>query len=86
MGMISKDELNKWIDLQVKKKNWLLLNDPATVDGRQFIYVTLTGQFVVVQYDINGNVKQVGQPMLMPTMQQGQGFPGGGFPPIAGKG
>jgi hypothetical protein len=81
MGLILKDDLLKWIKKQIAKGNWLQVNDAGTPQGRQVIYMTYAGQFVIVQYDIQGNVTTIGQPMVIPQ-PRGPSFPG--FP--LGKG
>jgi hypothetical protein len=87
MGLILKKDLDKWIKKQTDKGSWLPINDAATPQGRQITYMTYAGEFVIIQYDIKGNITMIGKPMAMPqTMPQGWGFPGGGFPSIAGKG
>jgi hypothetical protein len=74
MGMIAREDLLKWIKKQTDKGNWLQVNDTATPKGRVVIYVTYAGQFVAVQYDIDGKVMQVGQPVVMPAPQSPLGF------------
>lgn len=67
MPLVSKEILKKWIDVQIKRGNWLQVDEKATQEGRQYTYLTFAGQFIIVQYDIKGDVKTVGQPILMPT-------------------
>jgi hypothetical protein len=83
MGLVSQEDLEKWIKKQLAKGNWLQVNDMGTPQGRQITYMTFAGQFVVVQYDIKGAVTVIGQPIAMP---QNQGFLGKGFPGMGGIG
>lgn len=80
MGMIPKDEFAKWIKKQTDKGNWLQINEVGTREGRQVIYMTFSGQFVVVQHDIKGDITMVGQPTFMPAPMP-QGSPALGFKP-----
>jgi hypothetical protein len=74
MGMISKEDLLKWINKQVNKGNWLQINEVGNQMGRQAIYMTTTGQFVGVQYDLEGKILQVGQPVVLPAAQNSLGL------------
>jgi hypothetical protein len=87
MGLVSQEDLEKWIKKQIAKGNWLQVNDMGSPQGRQLTYMTFAGQFVVVQYDIKGKVMMVGQPIAMPQpMPQNPGFLGKRFPGIGGIG
>lgn len=74
MGMISKEDLLKWINKQINKGNWIQVNEQGNPQGRQSIYMTSTGQFVGVQYDLEGKILQVGQPVVLPAPQSPLGF------------
>jgi len=76
MGLIAKKDFLEWINKQLKKGNWLQVNEVPSMNGRQITYLTSSGQFIVAVYNIKGELEQVGQPVAMPQPTPG-GLPRG---------
>lgn len=57
MNAITRETLGNW----TQKCNWLKVNEAATPDGRQHTFLTPSGNLIVVQFDLKGNLYSVGQ-------------------------
>lgn len=68
MEKIKKEVFETWI----KKNNWFKLNDVATPNGQQQMYLTPAGSLMIAQYDLEKNLAQV-MNMVPVTQQPPQG-------------
>jgi hypothetical protein len=62
MEKIKREDFEAW----VKECNWLKIGESGTANGQQDTYLTPTGEFVIVQYNLNGELHQVAKPMPAP--------------------
>lgn len=46
-----------------KKNHWLKVNEAMTSNGRQETYLTPSGNFTIIIYDLSGNLFSVANPM-----------------------
>lgn len=59
MDKIGKETFEKWVETN----GWLLVNDIATANGRQYMYLTPAGAIIVATYDLAGQyLLTIGQP------------------------
>ena len=67
MEKLTKENLEVWL----KENNWLQTDEAATPDGNQKVYVTPAGEFIYIQFDLEGEYKQMFKRMPVPV-QGGQ--------------
>lgn len=72
MEKTKKEDFELWI----KECNWKKINEVGTTDGQQDTYLTPAGKIIIIQYDIEGNLHSVIEPM--PAMPQAKSM--GSFP------
>jgi len=84
MDKIKREDFEKWI----KDCNWFKIGEAGNANGQQDTYLTPTGEFVFVQYNLEGELLQITKPMPQPIQSKPVGhFPidfrgGGSFPGI----
>jgi hypothetical protein len=66
MLIVKKDDFEKW----VKEQKWLALQETPTPQGRQIMYLTPAGNFVVGARDIKGELIGVG-PVVVQAQPSG---------------
>ena len=70
----------------VKPNNWLKINEVGNPKGQQVTYLTPSGEFVIAQYDLKGDLQQIVKPMPAPPQSGAMRHPlmdfrgGGQFP------
>lgn len=57
MEPITRETFNRW----AAENKWLRLNDRATPNGRQYMYLTPSGKLVVAMCDLKGNLANIGE-------------------------
>jgi len=66
MENIKKETFESWL----KKHDWLLVGEQSTPNGRQFRYLTPSGNEIVIIYDLKGDVAATGKlPIPVQLMQ-----------------
>jgi hypothetical protein len=63
MIKLTKEEFLKWVE----KHDWLLVNEIPTPNGRQDIFTTPSGSFIVAIYDLKGDLQNVVPLIVMPA-------------------
>lgn len=83
MEKIKREDFEAW----AKKNNWLQIDEIPTPNGKQIVYLTPSGEFVYVQYDLSGDkVYQIFKKVAVPIQSNPMSrFPidlqgGGKFP------
>jgi hypothetical protein len=79
MDKIDKEAFEAWI----KENNWFKVGEGGNANGQQRNYLTPAGEFVFVQYNLEGEVLGISKPMPMPVQSKVSGhfpidFRGGG--------
>ena len=63
MEPITRETFNRW----AQKCNWMQSGEGATPNGRQYVFLTPSGNIVIAMFDLRGNLLSIGQPV--PTTQ-----------------
>ena len=69
MEAITRDTFNKW----AQKNNWMQVSEAASPTGRNYTFITPSGNLLIVMMDLKGNLMSVGQPV--PVAQSALGPP-----------
>ena len=67
MEAITRETFNRW----AQKNNWMQVNDAASPNGRQYTFITPSGNMVIAIYDLKGNLHSMGHPMPVPQSPLG---------------
>jgi len=68
MEAITSDTFNKW----AQKNNWMQVNEAASTTGRNYTFITPSGNLIIVMMDLKGNLMSVGQPVPVPQSALGK--------------
>jgi hypothetical protein len=82
MEKLTRKQVEDWIG----KQNWLLVSENPTPNGKQFTYLTPSGQDVVVVYDLENKLFGIGHIIQVSNTAQRSGLPGFRGPGIMGHG
>jgi len=66
MDKIKRADFEKWM----KGCNWFKVNEGGNDMGQQNNYLTPAGEFVIVQYNLQGELEQIIKPMAAPVQSK----------------
>jgi hypothetical protein len=69
MEKVKREVFETW----AKKEDWLKIGEPPNSNGRQHNYLTPAGEFVIIQYNLEGMLEQVIKPLSAPIQQRTTG-------------
>jgi hypothetical protein len=69
MEKVKREVFETW----AKKEDWLKIGEPPNSNGQQHNYLTPAGEFVIIQYNLQGELEQVIKPLAAPTQQRNIG-------------
>jgi len=59
MEAITRETFNKW----AQKNHWMQVSEAASPTGRNYTFITPSGNLIVIMFDLKGNLANVGQPV-----------------------
>jgi len=62
--LISKEDLSKYVE----EHKWLAIANPPLTTGRQTVYLTPAGHFVIAIYNIKGDLENIAPPVTVIPM------------------
>lgn len=63
MEKIKREDFETWVN----GNNWLKTDEAGTPDGQQIVYLTPTGEFIYVQYNLKREVDKIFKRVPVPV-------------------